>query len=116
MPRAVWLFLTGGPIPEFSHVQTQAAVRADVGHRVASAPPWREPNDMFYLAAERTEIHNKLIDRSLSAHPEVGRFPLAEQHAELPFAAFRDGLHLEQAVAVVEADAWQVPLILDAAR
>jgi len=99
-------------------MESVAALARSTGSTLlwASAPPWREPNDMFDLAAERTEIHNELIDRFLSAHPEVGRFPLAEQYAELPFAAFRDGLHLEQAVAVVEADAWQVPLILDAAR
>jgi len=99
-------------------MESVAALARSTGSTLlwASAPPWREPNDMFDLAAERTEIHNELIDRFLSAHPEVGRFPLAEQYAELPFAAFRDGLHLERAVAVVEADAWQVPLILDAAR
>jgi peptidoglycan/LPS O-acetylase OafA/YrhL len=82
----------------------------------ASAPPWREPSTMFDLAVERTELHNEAIDRFLSTHPEVGRFPLAERYADLPLLAFRDGLHLEQTEAISAADTWQVPQILDAAR
>ncbi|MBU6162548.1 MAG: hypothetical protein KGO50_15630 [Myxococcales bacterium] len=38
MKRPVWLFCHRGPVPKFIQVQTQAAVRTDVDHRVASTP------------------------------------------------------------------------------
>jgi peptidoglycan/LPS O-acetylase OafA/YrhL len=80
----------------------------------SSAPRGVDVRELFAMADRRVAVHNQMVDEFLRTHPAVSRFPLAEQYAELDAGAFRDGIHLDKAAAVAQAEDWQVEHILAA--
>lgn len=66
------------------------------------------------MADGRVVAHNEVVDEFLRTHPEVVRFPLAEEYRTLTADSFRDGIHLSKEAAISQADIWQVQRILDA--
>jgi peptidoglycan/LPS O-acetylase OafA/YrhL len=80
----------------------------------SSVPRMTSAGGLFTMADGRVVAHNEVVDEFLRTHPEVVRFPLAEEYRTLTADSFRDGIHLSKEAAISQADIWQVQRILDA--